>query len=655
MFINKLHIGLLLLNLFPAWVLHAQEQPKDTVKYDSIQVVGKSVIFLKDTSIYVEKDTFLIVEDSIARQYERDTISARDKKILDTLKSKVSERTLLNKILDPIIRWPSDNDGEQKYSTQLSVAVYDEYEGQVIDTIIVKRLDVFGTNINDTTVQDSSSWLKRTGNKLHINTHSYVILNNLLFKKGDKIEPHKLSDSERILRQLSFIKDARIVVEVPKNSQGPVKVIVITKDIWSIGGSGSLRGLKAVRLTVTDKNFLGLGHSLRNKIILDSRYKPIFGFESAYRISNFRNTFTNAELYIARTEYYKATGLEVHRDFISPDIKYGGGLQLSKESLFREHIIGDTLYRFPLAHRTYDAWIGRAISLDGFADRSNLTFSLRTLHLHYFERPTVSIDSNRIYSNTTSVLASVTFTRRLYHTSHLVTGYGITEDIPSGFKATLAYGKDFNEFGKRDYLGLVLAKGGYIGKYGYLRGELGFGGFFNGEDFEQGLIKSRFNYFSHLLRIRKYYIRQFLSLEIAKGLSNYNEDIIKINEENGIRGISNREIIGTQKITLNAETIAFSPYYFLGFRFAFFTFADLGMVGDSKSFLKGKLYQGYGFGVRFRNENLTFTTFQIRVGFYPVAPIGVSQFQFDFDEKPRLFIEDFVAGAPSIIRITPEE
>lgn len=636
--------------------LLAQQQQPSKVKYDTIKVAGKSVIFLKDSSIYVEKDTILIVEDSIARLYQRDTLSAKDKKIMDTLKSKVSKKTFLKKIINPIVRWPDEQKNKpQDYGTQLSVAAFEKYEGRLIDTIIVKQLDVFGTDINDTTKQDTA-WLKRTANHLHINTQSRVVLNNLLFKKGETINPHELADSERLLRLLPFIKDARIIVEASERKSDPVKVIVITKDIWSIIVSGSLRRFEAASLTVTDKNFLGLGHSLRNKLIVDSRYKPAFGFESAYRISNFRNTFINGEIFIARTEEHDRTGFQFQRDFITPDIRYAGGIEFTKERLFREPIVEDTvMQRIALSFRHYDAWFGRSILLNSLAGRSNLTFAMRVSHLHHFDRPVVSVDSNRIYTNATAVLASVSLTRRLYHTSHLVNGYGITEDIPSGYKVTLTFGKEFNEFSVRDYLSMSTANGGYIGRYGYLRGELSLGGFFNGETFEQGLVKAKFNYFSHLFRIKKYYIRQFFNLEIAKGLAHHDEDIINISDEYGIRGISNRELIGNQKITLNAETVAFSPYYFLGFRFAFFVFADLGMVSNDQSFLKGKLYQGYGFGIRLRNENLTFTTFQIRFGFYPVAPLGIANFQVDFDEKPQLYIEDFAPEAPSILRITPED
>ncbi len=645
MFAFRLHIALCLI-CFSACVYAQQKIPQG---YDTISVAGKSFIFLNDSSIFIEKDTVLVVIDSIANQYRRDTISHNDKRILDTLQKKVAQKNLLHKIIDPLVKWPEENKSEEN-KTQLSVTPYENFEGKIIDTIIVKSLDVFGTNIHDTTWQDTV-WFKRAANALHINTQQGVVTENLLFEIGDEVIPTKLSDSERILRNLSFIKDARIVLEPTKNDK--VSVTVITRDVWSIFVSGSLRAFEAASLSLTDKNFFGLGHSLSTKFILDSHHKPAFGFEGAYRVNNIRNTFINGELFFSRTEWVDRIGLTLRKDFLTPDIQYAGGLELNKEKIRKERILADTLLQsFHLGYRYFDIWAGRSFLIDQLEGRSNLTFSVRTNHIHYTQRPTVTLDTNRIYTNTTMVLASMTLSKREYRTSHLINGYGVTEDIPSGYSVTVTFGKDFNEFNHRDFLGISMAKGDFFGRLGYLRGELSIGGFFNGESFEQGLIKTKFNYFSNLYRVKKYYLRQFFHLELAKGISRFNEEIINISDENGIRGIGNTDLVGNQKITFSAETIAYCPYYFLGFRFAAFAFADLGFIGNHHAFLRGKLYQGYGFGIRFANENLTFATFQLRFGFYPVVPLGMSNFQTDFREKARVYIEDFGPQPPSIIRIT---
>ncbi len=79
-------------------------------------------------------------------------------------------------------------------------------------------------------------------NSTHVNTNEKIIRKNLLFAAGDTISPLILSDNERILRQLPYIDDARIIV-VPVSDE-EADIIVVTKDVYSIGGSYTYRGLK---------------------------------------------------------------------------------------------------------------------------------------------------------------------------------------------------------------------------------------------------------------------------------------------------------------------------------------------------------------------------------------------------------------------------
>ncbi len=89
-------------------------------------------------------------------------------------------------------------------------------------------------------------------NKTHFNTNENIIRKNLLFSEGDTISPLILSDNERILRQLPYIDDARIIV-VPV-SDDEADIVVYTKDVYSLGGSFTYNGLKKGNVSVFDKN-----------------------------------------------------------------------------------------------------------------------------------------------------------------------------------------------------------------------------------------------------------------------------------------------------------------------------------------------------------------------------------------------------------------
>jgi hypothetical protein len=101
------------------------------------------------------------------------------------------------------------------------------------------------------------------------------------------------------------------------------------------------------------------------------------------------------------------------------------------------------------------------------------------------------------------------------------------------------------------------------------------------------------------------------------------------------------------------QTQAYLPYSFLGFHFAPFLFVDFGLITDEgKSFLKSKLYQGYGLGLLIRNELLVINTFQVTFGFYPFIPDKSGAVTKLIPVKAEDFsFADFQIGAPSIVQL----
>ena len=86
----------------------------------------------------------------------------------------------------------------------------------------------------------------------------------------------------------------------------------------------------------------------------------------------------------------------------------------------------------------------------------------------------------------------------------------------------------------------------------------------------------------------------------------YTEDVdIPVLDEN---------ILGNTRMVLNVETVLFTPYEPLGFKMAFFTFFDAGLLGYHDNVFKNDPYFALGFGVRVRNERLVFRTLQLRLG-----------------------------------------
>jgi len=138
-------------------------------------------------------------------------VQIKDKNLLffDSLKLKASRNHLTKKLYSIVII--NTDTTFKKHFNGPSDAGFSSFSGKRIRKIVIQRLNVFGGNINNPSLNDSKK-IEDLLNKTHINTNENIIRKNLSFSEGDKISPLLTSDNERILRQLPYIEDARIVL-----------------------------------------------------------------------------------------------------------------------------------------------------------------------------------------------------------------------------------------------------------------------------------------------------------------------------------------------------------------------------------------------------------------------------------------------------------
>ncbi len=159
-------------------------------------------------------------------------------------------------------------------------------------------------------------------------------------------------------------------------------------------------------------------------------------------------------------------------------------------------------------------------------------------------------------------------------------------------------GKENNEFKQRNYLGLEASFGESSKKLGYFYMSAGIAAFLNKVETEQGIVSLNMKYFSNLIVLGKYKIRNFLYADYTRGFDRYIEDRIYFYTENGFSGFRNDSVWGTQRVTLSVESVVFSPVNIYGFKFAFFGFTDSRNVSGSNQILtKGLLFAGSELGI----------------------------------------------------------
>ncbi len=537
------------------------------------------------------------------------------------------------------------------------------YEGRWIRHIFINNLNVFGYSVYDT-MASPNNWLDKLGNKLHTKTREKAILNTFLFfEEGDIIDAEKMRDNERYLRQQGVFHDARIVIVPYKKAKDAVDVYVFTQDIWSLLPDISVGGLDNFSIGIEQRNFRGLGHSWKNTIAYnakDPRQTTEFG--SRYLIPSFGKSFVSGQADLALFRDAKIGDFKIFRPFLTPDTKYAGSVEFNYSHLRTYEFVPDTANPsrtmrsyFWTRSFLFDTWLGRSFKLPfgnaTFRERARVIVALRRTQQNFFRRERPVTDSTyQLYQNTNLTLLSLGFSNRIYKRDLLVYGFGRTEDVPIGELVSVVYGSDRAETGYRTYAGLKLSVARYF-RFGYLYSLFNTGSYWEKGKSQQGVFSIENNYFTLLNPIgKRWYVRHFINTRYTAGINRFNNEYLNISGRDGIQGINSDELRGTQKLVLGFESVFFSPINFLGFRIAPFVSADIGWTNlGGKSLLGHSPFQGYGIGLRFRNESLTFDTFQIRFSFYSGIPDLVGPVRVGFDGISPLRFRDFAITTPEVV------
>lgn len=145
-------------------------------------------------------------------------------------------------------------------------------------------------------------------------------------------------------------------------------------------------------------------------------------------------------------------------------------------------------------------------------------------------------------------------------------------------------------------------------------------------------------------------MRQFASVQSVNGLNREAYEFININGRQ-MYGFNSPLLQGKNKLILNLETVFYTPYSILGFRFAPIVMMGFAKIGNSPAgMFNSRIYQSYSIGLLLRNENLIANSFQFSIGFYPYVPgTGSDVFQANPVGNFSLRVRDFTIGKPEVV------
>jgi hypothetical protein len=562
-----------------------------------------------------------------------------------------SKKRKFTKVLHKLIFAPINLKIKKKKVIQKK---YLAFEGKIIRNINIVTLDPFGFSEIDST-KGPRNWAEETGNRIHIKTRRLAILNLLLFRKNRPLDSLLVKESERLIRTQRYVNRANIAPQLIKNNPDSVDVFIRVLDSWSIIPKGSISGTRTT-IELNERNFLGSGHEF------DNEYKTRFSdgksaYKFAYSIPNIKNTFikTIASYQIDLDGYY-GKSVTIDRPFYSPFAKWAGGIYIDQQ--FRKDTLQDsnlTYAKQNFKYNSQDLWLGQAFRLfkgNTEGERTtNLILSGRFLNIKYIESPAVVYDPIDFYSDEKFILFGIGVTSRKFIEDKYIFKNGIIEDVPIGKIYGITGGHQRKNNAQRYYLGGRAAFGNFY-KWGFLSANFELGSFFDKSITTQTAFSFQANYFTNLITLGKWKLRQFVKPQFILGINRLNSigDRLTINENYGISGFNSAEY-GTQKAVLTLQTQAYAPWNLWGFRLNPYFNYSIAMLGNPEKELgKNKAYSKIGIGFIINNDYLVFSSFQLSLSYYPSIPRdGENIFKTNSFETTDFGFQDFELAKPRTV------
>lgn len=569
-------------------------------------------LLLSHVSLGQQKDTLDVPADTI--QNTTDT-TGRNQIIENIRNSKVSKR-----IVKSITRKQVTNPG----ATVKSEEFFLPYEGRIIRNIIVRQIG-FDKSVLDTT-RHIRNTITKIGNRLHSDSREWLIRDNLFIRENRPVNPFRMADNERYMRDLDFIQDAKFFIIPLEHTNDSVDVIVMTRDVFSIGGSFNPSSPTKTRVRLYDANLFGMGQRLQYTALVDEGRSPVFGYEFLYRKNSVGGTFVDVtggytQLNTGSSyggEEEKAYFIRLNRPLVSPYTRMAGGLEISRNWSANFYDVPDELFR-NYSYFLSDVWVGYNLNAKAeMNDRSRQFIAVRAFDQHFTRQPEQAVEvTNPIYSNRTFFLGGLTFFKQNFYTARYIYGFGRTEDIPYGHSMSMYVGWSRQMGFERPYMGVDFTQSVASRKGQFYNINFRAGGF-NNNGLEDAIFLLSGAMTSRLISYKKLLMRQMISGDFTQTYNQQTSLPLDINNELGIRGFLADSVWGSKRFHINSETLVFTPLQIAGFKLAPFAFGEMAWIApDDKGLFKDDPYFGMGGGLRTRNENLVFGTIELRLIYYP--------------------------------------
>jgi hypothetical protein len=416
-----------------------------------------------------------------------------------------------------------------------TVDPYKKYHGKIIRSITIAPVG-FNYNLNDT-VPVKNSLPVKIANGLHKNTYAEVIRKNLFFRQGQRFYPLVVADNERFLRDQAFLRDAIIVVFPSAYSTDSVDVIVLTRDVFSIGGDFDVALFNRGKTEVKEENLAGSGNRFAVYGFYDKDRSPNQGLGAELVLRNVRGTFFNwtngfktfnPAFNSGRSEEINIYS-QVEKPMVSRYTAITGAAEISYHSTINGYL-ADSVYTNDFRYRyiTTDAWAGFNFGYNRGRKKDSENYlrhfvAVRTFYNDFIKVPVkYRNEYDYRYADVNGVLFSYSLYRQNFYRTNFIYGFGRYEDVPEGINTTLITGYTSKQGVKRAYYGFEMEGSRFNKKEGLFLYTVKTGGYVNNKKFQDVDILLGLNHFTKLFTINKFwYNRSFMGISYTRQLKTH--------------------------------------------------------------------------------------------------------------------------------------
>ncbi|MFO7654473.1 MAG: hypothetical protein R6X25_11735 [Candidatus Krumholzibacteriia bacterium] len=544
---------------------------------------------------------------------DADTADAPDRSLFGRLLSRFET--------DP----PGRDDLDIAFEAELEVMPYLPYAGQHVRRVIIARLSPFG-RVEADSFQVEGSRIEHLLDGLTRRTRPWLVRRYLRVQPGDEVAPFRLADSERILRELPYVSDVRITLHPVPGATQLVDAVVVVREAFPLGAELRFRRVGDHDAAVYHRNLAGAGIDLEVETLYREDAAPELGLRTRLAADNLVGQWWTASLVYRDDQDWLLRSAGLERDFRFPGIRVVGG---GRYATARDRAAAreDTAIA-GVRWRQQDLWLGRTLAVSPWTQRrlqrAEVVLAGRWIGRRHAERPPVSAEIGAAFHDRDLFLLSLYWFSGRYYRTRLVTAFDQVEDVFDGIRTDVTVGWEAGEFDDRPYTALRLGAAGFLGG-DYLRGRLELGGYRDAGRLEDGVLRVDVSGFTRLTGQGVLRLRHFLGAIYTLGLNQQIDRRLRLDVDQGIRGLVAGELRGGQRLTGSYEGVLFTPLAPLGFRTAIYAFADVGLIGGERDpIFTRTVYGSLGGGVRLKNPRLVFDAFQLQVAYLPTTFTGGS-------------------------------